>query len=138
MPLYRLRGARLLFKKVGKTIAWFVKSLHKFSPIRVRIGGFEASIPPLRASTTVGIATSKLRKIKSVFDFSKICFVGAYNLRRGALCASVSVGKETLTLKLSLHHFVVLIVFFENALRFSSKISSLDRWRQVFCCCPHS
>ena len=64
LPMGRLRGARLLFKKVGKTIAWLMLSRHKFSPIRERIGGFEASIPPLRASTTVGIATSKLRKIK--------------------------------------------------------------------------
>jgi len=64
LPLDRLRGGRLLLKKVGKTTAWFELSLRKFSPIRVRIGGFEASIPPLRASTTVGIASSKLRKIK--------------------------------------------------------------------------
>ena len=63
--LGRLRGARLLFKKVGKTIAWFEQILHKFSIKRGRFIGFEASIPPLRASTTVGIATSKLRKIKS-------------------------------------------------------------------------
>jgi len=59
-------GLSLFEKSSAKTlIAWFEQILHKFSPIRVRIGGFEASIPPLRASTTVGIATSKLRKIKS-------------------------------------------------------------------------
>ena len=50
--------------------------------------------------------------------------------RRGALRAPAFVGKVTLPLKLSYHHFVVLIVFFENALRFSSKISSLDRGRR--------
>ena len=37
LPMGRLRGARLLFKKVGKTIAWFVLSLRKFSPNRERL-----------------------------------------------------------------------------------------------------
>jgi len=51
-------------KKRGKTIAWFERILHKFPIKRLRFIGFEVSIPPLRASTTVGIASSKLRKIK--------------------------------------------------------------------------
>ena len=40
-------------------------NLHKFSPIRVRIGGFEAPISSLHASVTADIESSKLRKIKS-------------------------------------------------------------------------
>ena len=63
--LGRLRGARLLFKKVGKTIAWFEQILHKFSIKRGRFIGFEAPISSLHASVTADIVSSKLRKIKS-------------------------------------------------------------------------
>ena len=60
-------GPTFFEKKVAKKllIAWFEQSRHKFSIKHGCFIGFEASIPPLRASTTVGIAPSKLRKIKS-------------------------------------------------------------------------
>jgi len=65
--LVRKIGPTFFEKKVAKKllIAWFEQILHKFSIKHGCFIGFEASIPPLRASTTVGIATSKLRKTKS-------------------------------------------------------------------------
>jgi len=58
-------GLSLFEKSSAKTlIAWFERILHKFSPIRERIGGFEAPISSLHASVTAEIESSKLRKIK--------------------------------------------------------------------------
>jgi len=70
-------GPTFFEKKVAKKllISWLERILHKFSIKCLHFIGFEAPISSLHASVTADIESSKLRKIKSVFDFSKICFV---------------------------------------------------------------
>ncbi len=55
-------------------IGWFEQILRKFSIIQEWIIGLETPIPPLRTSTTVGIALSKLRKWLLRSNFLKFTY----------------------------------------------------------------
>ena len=76
MPLCRLRGVRLLLKKVGKTIAWFVLIINPR-----RMLAFAALVP----------SSSREQRDRRILR-------GAQT-RRDALCASVFEGKVTFVLE---------------------------------------